>query len=103
MNGPTDLDGPPSRRVAVVGNSEIYAGPALARALAARGHDLVLGDPGDELLAELEGRGRGVEVVAACSTWPTPGRRHARRRRPGRFGRIDAAVAFTGSSSPAGS
>jgi NAD(P)-dependent dehydrogenase (short-subunit alcohol dehydrogenase family) len=97
VNGPTDLDGPPSRRIAVVGNGEVYAGPALARALAARGHDLVIGDPGDELLAELEGAGSVVEVVRGVADLSDPRSAQALVDAAlGRFGRIDAAVAFTG-------
>jgi FMN-dependent NADH-azoreductase len=43
-----------ARRVAIVGDAGNYAGPELARHLAARDHDLVLGDPDAELVAELE-------------------------------------------------
>jgi len=52
-----------ARRVAIVGDAGSYVGPELARHLAARGHDLVLGDPSDELVAELEASGAAVEAV----------------------------------------
>ena len=42
------------RRVALVNDASGYVGPALARELASRGHDLVLGSPSPELIAELE-------------------------------------------------
>ena len=47
----TDLSG---RRVALVGNTSFYLGPPLARELARRGHDLVIGDPEEGLVDELE-------------------------------------------------
>jgi len=51
-------------RVAVVADAGFYVGPALARALAARGHDLVLGDPAEGLAEELEAL-VGTEVYVA--------------------------------------
>ena len=38
-------DPSPARRVALVADTAFYVGPAIARLLAARGHDLVIGDP----------------------------------------------------------
>ena len=71
-----------SRRVAIVSDAASYVGPDLARVLADRGHDLVVGDPDDGLVAELEARGAAVEVVEQR---PRPrragGGRAARRRR----------------------
>ena len=52
-----------TRRIAIVGDAGHYVGPELARHLAARGHDLVLGDPDEALVAELEAGGTQVEVV----------------------------------------
>lgn len=89
-------DQPPSR-VAVLPDARSYVGPELARHLAVRGHDLVLGDPDDALVAELRETGR--EIVAV------PGVRDLRKPESApalvaaaldRFGRIDAAVAFSG-------
>jgi NAD(P)-dependent dehydrogenase (short-subunit alcohol dehydrogenase family) len=51
------------RRVALVANTSFFLGPALARQLAARGHDLVVGDPQEGLVDELEAAGSSVEVV----------------------------------------
>lgn len=86
-----------TRRVAVVGNGTIYAGPHLARALAARGHDLVIGDPSDELLADLEPLGVAVEAVPGVADLSKPESAPALAEAAlARFGRIDAAVAFSG-------
>ena len=41
-----------TRRIAIVGDAGHYVGPELARHLAARGHDLVLGDPPADLVAD---------------------------------------------------
>ena len=41
------------RRVALIGDAGFYVGPPLARLLAQRDHDLVLGDPADGLVTEL--------------------------------------------------
>src|SRR5512147_1264745 len=54
---------PETRRIAIVGDAGHYVGPELARHLAARGHDLVLGDPDERLVSELEEAGAQVEVV----------------------------------------
>jgi 3-oxoacyl-[acyl-carrier protein] reductase len=86
-----------SRRVAVVSDGAGYVGPDLCRLLAAAGHDLVVGDAADSLRAELEAAGAAVEVVARCRNLADP---DVAPRLVGaaldRFGRIDAAVAFTG-------
>lgn len=91
MSVPTD------RRVALVADTRFYVGPELARHLAVRGCDLVLGDPSDQLVAEVEALGSVVEVVRGCSDL-TDGESAialvgAALRR---FGRIDAAVMFSG-------
>lgn len=49
--------------VAVVNNGRFDVGPALCRALAVRGHDIVVGDPTDEPVAELELLGVAAEVA----------------------------------------
>ncbi len=49
------------RRVAVISDAGGYVGPALAGLLAAD-HDLVVGDPADGLIADLEAAGAAVEV-----------------------------------------
>ena len=85
------------RRVALIAGAGFYVGPDLARLLAARGHDLVLGDPQPELVTELEAAGATVEVVTGSRDLAVPGA--AQRLVDGalaRFGRIDSAMAFTG-------
>jgi NAD(P)-dependent dehydrogenase (short-subunit alcohol dehydrogenase family) len=85
------------RRVALVGDAGFYVGPELARHLAARGHDLVLGDPAPELVDELVAAGAAVEVVERARNLTRPdsaGRLVAAAL--DRFGRLDAAVAFSG-------
>lgn len=85
------------RRVALVANAGFYVGPALARLLADRGHDLVLGDPDDELVAELVAAGAAVEAVSGVFDLARPEASTALVDAAlERFGRIDAAVAFTG-------
>jgi len=85
------------RRVALVGDASFYVGPPLARLLAARGHDLVLGDPADGLADELRGLGIEIESVEGVRNLSDPD--SARRLVAAglaRFGRIDAAAAFSG-------
>jgi 3-oxoacyl-[acyl-carrier protein] reductase len=88
---------PGAARVALIADAGAYVGPQLARHLATRGHDLVLGDPAEGLVDELAATGRSV--------LPVGGVRDLRRPESAatlveaaldRFGRIDAATAFTG-------
>ena len=51
------------RRVAVISDASFYVGPDLARNLARRGHDLVLGDPSEALVEELQQLGAEVAAV----------------------------------------
>lgn len=51
------------RRVALVANAGFYVGPPIARLLAKRGHHLVLGDPTQGLVEELEAMGASVESI----------------------------------------
>jgi NAD(P)-dependent dehydrogenase (short-subunit alcohol dehydrogenase family) len=85
------------RRVAIVSDAGGYVGPHLARLLAGRDHDLVVGDPADGLTDELVRLGATVEVVADVRDLSVDG---AAQRLVDttieRFGRVDAAVAFTG-------
>ncbi|CAN0022325.1 unnamed protein product [Phaeothamnion confervicola] len=85
------------RRVAIVNDASTYVGPPMALLLADRGHDLVLGDPSDELLAQLAGRGAAVEVVERGGklTDPTIAPKLVDAALS-RFGRLDAAAAFSG-------
>jgi len=86
-----------TRPVAIVANGSFYVGPALARILAARGFDLVVGSPSDALVAELEAAGATVERVPDVVTLEED---HASERlvdaAMARFGRLDSACAFSG-------
>ena len=85
------------RRVALVANTDFYIGPSLARILADRGHDLVVGDPEPGLVEDLEGRGAAVEVVTDVKDLSDPAASE-RLVQAGldRFGHLDAACAFSG-------
>jgi len=85
------------RRVALVHAADDYVGPALARLLAGRGHDLVIGDPAPGLVEDLEARGAAVEVVEGVGN-PAQEGNSERLVAAGlaRFGRLDAAAAFSG-------
>ena len=86
-----------SRRIAVVSDAAAYVGPDLARVLAQRDHDLVVGDPADGLVEELEGLGAAVEVVQGVRDLAAPGAAEQLvSAAVERFGRIDSATAFTG-------
>src|SRR5205823_2955784 len=88
---------PMTRRVAVVSDAAGYVGPNLSRLLAQRGHDLVVGDPADGLVPELEAAGAVVEVVDDVRNLAKPeSSERLVKAALDRFGRIDAAAAFTG-------
>ena len=53
-----------TRRVALIAPADAYVGPHLARVLAARGYDLVLGAAEEGLEAELRVLGAAVEVIS---------------------------------------
>jgi NAD(P)-dependent dehydrogenase (short-subunit alcohol dehydrogenase family) len=90
-------NGSESRRVALVANTDFYVGPPLARLLAARGHDLVIGDPEDGLVDELEGMGAAVEVVTGVKDLSDPAASEQLVAAGlERFGRVDSACAFSG-------
>ena len=86
-----------SRRVAIITDANAHLGPDLARKLAARDHDLVLGDPLPGLADELSQTGVSVEVVEGVEDLAQPeavcrlvdSAQH-------RFGRLDAACIRTG-------
>ncbi len=86
-----------TRRVALITDASFYVGPDLARYLATRGHDLVLGDPSEELIAELAAAGATVEAVEGVRDIAKP---EASERivtaALDRFGRIDSAAAASG-------
>ncbi len=94
------------RRVALVQNAGGYCGPVLCRILAESRHDLVVYEPRDGLVEQLEGLGASVEVVGRDSVpsggpgslTTAEGWQTLVERAVGRFGRLDAAAV----SPPAG-
>lgn len=93
--------GPPrsgdGRRVAMVNDASGYVGPHLCRLLAARGHDLVIGDPEAGLVDALAALGAAVEVVeGVADLTKAESSESLVQAALARFGRIDAAAAFTG-------
>ncbi|HEY8080999.1 MAG TPA: SDR family oxidoreductase [Acidimicrobiales bacterium] len=77
--------------------TSVYVGPALCRLLAARDHDLVVGDPQEGLVDELEALGATVVAVDKGSDFADEGT--AERLVDAamqRFGRIDAASGSSG-------
>lgn len=93
MSTPT-ADG---RRVALVANTSFYVGPPLARVLADRGHDLVVGDPAPGLVDELESAGATVVAVDGVADLADPSSStRLVEAALEHFGRLDAAAAFSG-------
>jgi NAD(P)-dependent dehydrogenase (short-subunit alcohol dehydrogenase family) len=85
------------RRVALVADTGFYVGPPIARLLAGRGHDLVVGNPADGLVEELEALGAQVEVVPDTRDLSDPSvAQRLVEAAMQRFGRIDSATAFSG-------
>jgi 3-oxoacyl-[acyl-carrier protein] reductase len=85
------------RRVALIAPSASYVGPALARTLAGRGHDLVLASPDDDLVRELEGNGAAVVAVPDARDLAEPDTcDRLVAAALDRFGRLDAACMFSG-------
>jgi 3-oxoacyl-[acyl-carrier protein] reductase len=97
MPEPTNSAPAQSRRVALVADAGSYVGVPLARLLAEKGHDLVLGNAAEGLAAALEGLGAAVEVVPDVHNLNKP-ESSARLVQAAldRFGRIDAATMFSG-------
>lgn len=90
-----------SRRIAIVADAHHYVGPEMSRMLAAKGCDLVLGDPDPALVAELEAAGASVEAVAKVANLARPeSSSELVAAALERFGRIDAAVAASGQIIP---
>lgn len=85
------------RPVAIVANAHFYVGPELARHLAARGFDLVLGDAKEPLVTELSAMGSAVEVVTGVRDLAVPqSSQRLVQAALDRFGRLDSAVMFSG-------
>lgn len=91
----TDSTAP--RRVALIADASFFVGPALARVLAARGHDLAIAHPEAGLVEELEALGSTVAVIDAPRDLANPDAAPALVAGAlEHFGRIDAACAFSG-------
>ena len=91
----TNPDAP--RRVALIADASFFVGPALARVLAARGHDLAISHPLDGLVEELEAMGSTVAVIDAPGDLADPAAAPALAAGAlERFGHIDSACAFSG-------
>lgn len=88
---------PSSRPVALVADAGFYVGPSLARLLAGRGFDLVLGDPDDAVVEAVEAAGVEHVTVSGARDLSDP-QSSARLVAAAleRFGRLDSAVAFSG-------
>lgn len=83
--------------MALVADAAHYVGPDLARLLAHRGHDLVLGDASPELVDELVSGGAEVVVVDGVADLSRPGAAESLVDAAlARFGRLDAAAAASG-------
>ncbi len=86
-----------AKRVALVGDASFYVGPSLARELARREHNLVLGDPAEGLVDELTALGVEVEAVLGVRNLADPeSAQKLVAAARARFGRIDSAAAFSG-------
>ncbi len=89
------------RRVALVADARRYVGPEMSRMLARRNHDLVLGDPEPELIAELEALGSTVVTVERVSNIAKPeNSQKLVDAAIAAFGHFDAAVAASGQIIP---
>lgn len=87
----------PNRPVALVADAGFYVGPPLARLLAERGFDLVLGDPTPEAVAAVDAAGVDHVVVAGARDLADPAAsQRLVQAALERFGRLDSAVAFSG-------
>lgn len=86
-----------TRRVALIADGSFFVGPALARVLATRGHNIAIANPQEGLVAELEALGATVAVIAASRDLADPTAAPALVAGAlEQFGRIDAACAFSG-------
>ena len=86
-----------TRRVALVNDGSFYVGPPLARRLAESGHDIVIGNPADGLVHELESLGARVVAVDGARDLSKPESAPALVDvATSNFGRLDAAVMSSG-------
>ena len=88
-----------SRRVALITDTKLHLGPDLARELARRSHDLVIGEPQQGLADELNALGCAVEVVEGVADLGDPSSvTRLVEAALTRFGKIDAACIRTGNN-----
>ncbi len=85
-----------SRPVAVINDGSFYVGPPLARHLALKGFDLVIGDPADGLLQELESLGVKAIGVHGVRNLQEDQSELLMQTAMDKFKRIDSAVMFSG-------
>lgn len=86
-----------TRRVAIINDGSFYVGPPLARMLAARGHDIVIGDPQEGLLEELRSMGATAIGVPGVRNLVDPeSSRKLAQAALDAFGRIDSAAVSSG-------
>lgn len=86
-----------AKRVALITDTKLHLGPDLARELARRDHDLVIGEPADGLADELRGLGAAVEAVSGVANLADPAAiNRLVATAIDRFGRIDAACIRSG-------
>jgi 3-oxoacyl-[acyl-carrier protein] reductase len=84
-------------RVTVINDGRFYAGPPLARFLAERNHDVVIGDAPDELIQQLHSTGvKALNVQGVNSRGNTQGFQQLVSAAMENFGRIDSASMFSG-------
>jgi 3-oxoacyl-[acyl-carrier protein] reductase len=85
------------RRVTVINDGRFYAGPPLARFLAERDHNVVIGDAPSELIEMLESAGvQAVSVKGVNAQGNTQGYQQLISAALEKFGRVDSASMFSG-------
>ncbi|MCB0974833.1 MAG: SDR family oxidoreductase [Actinobacteria bacterium] len=85
------------RRVGLVTNGTEYAGPALARAFAQNGYNVVIADPADGLVDELKSAGVDVVDVKGATDMTAEGNADKMVKAAlDAFGRLDSATSFGG-------
>ena len=82
--------------VAIINDGSFYVGPPLARSLAAKGFDLVIGDPAEGLLEELTALGVRAVGVPNVRNLDEMQAQNLVNSAKNEFGRVDSAVMFSG-------